>query len=138
MPHMPVAVRINRDTKVTTPTEELKTAGKAVIDAQADPAIRAALELLGDHSILAMAKLLADAIAESGADDAPGYLDIDTNDGPVVIVHVGKYKITEDGIDENSGAERWQIQDDPGSFSELAGSFSDAYRLALDMRPGAS
>lgn len=135
---MPLAVRIKREVKVITPAGELKTAGKAVIDAQSDPAIRAALELLGDHPILDMAKLLADAIAESGADDAPGYLDIDTNDGPVVIVHVGKYKITEDGIDEDSGAERWQIQDDRGSFSELAGSFSDAYRLALSMSPGAS
>lgn len=106
-----------------TPDDTLKAIAAATLAAQTNPSIRAALEQL-DHTILAMARLLADAKSKHGGENPPGCLDIATGNLDPVFVRVGNCKIS-------AGDQHWQVQEDGGSFCAPAYTFGGAYRLAL-------
>lgn len=106
-----------------TPNDTLKAIAEAILAAQTDPAIRAALKQL-DPTILAMAKLLADAKSKHDGENPPGCLEIATGNFDPVFVKVGNCKIS-------AGDQHWQVQEDGGSFCASAYTFGGAYRLAL-------
>lgn len=106
-----------------TPADTLRAIAEATLAAQTDQSVRAALEQL-DHTILAMARLLADAKSEHGGENPPGCLEIATGNFDPVFVKVGNCKIS-------AGDQHWLVQEDGGSFSASAYTFDGAYRLAL-------